>query len=279
MTVSNTKLDEINYWSEVKLDIIKKYAQAYSVIINSKPEIKKHLYIDGFSGAGLHISKQTGEYILGSPLNALNINPAFDEFHFIDLNSGKAGLLRDATKKQNNIYIYEADCNKILIEKVFPRARWSDFHRALCLLDPYGLHLDWQVMQTAGQMRSIEIFLNFPVMDMNRNVLWGNPDKVKPEQLTRMDLFWGDRTWKDAAYSEEQGLFEEIKVRKHIGAVITVFRKRLVEVAGFKYVPEPIPMRNNSGAIMYYLFFASPNKTGAKIVKDIYDKYRDKGVN
>ncbi len=277
--MSNTKLDEINYWSEVKLDIIKKYAQAYSVIINSKPEIKKHLYIDGFSGAGLHISKQTGEYILGSPLNALNINPAFDEFHFIDLNSGKAGLLRDATKKQNNIYIYEADCNKILIEKVFPRARWSDFHRALCLLDPYGLHLDWQVMQTAGQMRSIEIFLNFPVMDMNRNVLWGNPDKVKPEQLTRMDLFWGDRTWKDAAYSEEQGLFEEIKVRKHIGAVITVFRKRLVEVAGFKYVPEPIPMRNNSGAIMYYLFFASPNKTGAKIVKDIYDKYRDKGVN
>ena len=44
------------------------------------------------------------------------------------------------------------------------------------MLDPYGLHLDWEVIETAGKMRSIEIFLNFPIMDMNRNALWRNPD-------------------------------------------------------------------------------------------------------
>ena len=40
-----------------------------------------------------------------------------------------------------------------------------------CLLDPYGLHLDWEVMRTAGELGTIDMFLNFPIMDMNRNAL------------------------------------------------------------------------------------------------------------
>ncbi len=28
-------------------------------------------------------------------------------------------------------------------------------------------------------------------------------------------------------------------------------------------------MRNSTGAVIYYLFFASPNKTGEKIIKDL----------
>jgi hypothetical protein len=56
--------------------------------------------------------------------------------------------------------------------------------------------------------------------------------------------------------------------------VVRAFRQRLVDVAGFKYVPEPIPLRNNEGATVYYLFFASPNAVGDKIVRDIFDKYR-----
>jgi three-Cys-motif partner protein len=57
-----------------------------------------------------------------------------------------------------------------------------------------------------------------------------------------------------------------------------VFRKRLQKVAGFKYVPHPMPMRNEKGALVYYLFFASQNQTGARIVKDIFDKYRARGM-
>jgi len=60
--------------------------------------------------------------------------------------------------------------------------------------------------------------------------------------------------------------------------VAEAFRKRLIEVAGFKYVPKPLPMRNEKGAIIYYLFFASPHKTGARIVEEIFDSYRNKGV-
>ena len=58
------RYDEIGYWSEIKLDIIKEYASAYSRIISSQRNPKfYHLYIDAFAGAGKHKSKGTGEFV------------------------------------------------------------------------------------------------------------------------------------------------------------------------------------------------------------------------
>lgn len=70
------KYDEVNYWSEIKLDIVKEYAGAYSTILHAqkRPSLY-HVYIDAFAGAGVHISKTTGQFIQGSPLNALSIDP------------------------------------------------------------------------------------------------------------------------------------------------------------------------------------------------------------
>ncbi len=158
--MGNVKLDEIGYWSEVKLDIIKEYAKAYSIIMNAQRNIQKYLYIDGFAGAGEHISKRTKEYLPGSPLNA----------------------------------------------------------------------------------------------------------------------FWGDDSWRNVAYTKTKGLFYDFKEKTSIEPVVKAYQDRLKKVASFAYVPDPIPMRNSMGAIVYYLFFASPKKTGAKIVKDIFDKYKNRGV-
>lgn len=272
------RLDEVGYWSEIKLDIVREYASAYSIIMNKQAAIRRYLYIDGFAGAGVHVSKQTGNFIPGSPLNALNVQPPFDEFHFIDLDGGRAQSLRNLAGDRADVFVYEGDCNRILLESAFPRARYEDYRRALCMLDPYGLHLDWQVVRTADQMRSIEIFLNFPVMDMNMNVLWHDRDKVKPEQAERMDTFWGDKTWQREAYVKTPGLFGEMEKKADTRMIAEAFQDRLSRVAEFKFVPEPMPMRNSRGGVVYYLFFASPNETGAKIVGDIFAKYKDRGL-
>jgi len=274
--MSKVRLDEIGYWSEIKLDIVKKYAAAYSTIMNKQPF--SYYNIDGFAGAGVHLSKSTGEFVLGSPVNALNINPPFAGYHFIDLDGDKMDLLKDISKNNPKVSVYEGDCNKILLDKIFPLVKYNEYKRALCLLDPYKLNLNWEVMYAAGQSRTIEIFLNFPVMDMNRNVLWNNPDKVGQAQINRMNAFWGDESWRTAAYEKQQGLFESIEEKTSNKIITEAFRERLNRTAGFGYVPEPIPMRNMKGVTIYYLFFASPNETGGKIVKEIFDKYRDKGV-
>lgn len=271
------KFDEIGYWSEIKLDIIRDYATEYSKIMSRQTFIKGYYYIDGFAGAGLHISRRTKEFIPGSPTNALNIEPAFSGYHFIDLDGKKIEVLRKISAESENVKVYEGNCNEILLNKVLPPIRYDKYKRALCLLDPYGLDLDWKVIYTAGQSNAIEIFLNFPVMDMNRNVLWFNPEKVAKAQIERMNAYWGDDSWKQVAYRQTRGLFDTIKEKTSNEAVAEAFRNRLKEIAGFKYVQEPIPMRNMKGATVYYLFFASQNKTGDKIVNYIFDKYKDRG--
>lgn len=149
------KFDEIGYWSEIKLDIVKNYASAYSRILAAqrKPPLH-HVYIDAFTGSGVHISKATGEYIPGSPVNALLVQPPFREYHLIDTDRQKLALLRELTKERRDVHIHEGDCNRILLEKVLPNVRYENYRRGLCLLDPYGLQLDWKVIHTAGKMRN-----------------------------------------------------------------------------------------------------------------------------
>ncbi len=267
--------EEIGYWSEIKLDIVREYASAYSSILTKK---FYHVYIDAFSGSGKHISKTTGDFVLGSPANALKVKPPFKEYYFIDIDKDKTDELQKLRAYRNDIHIYEGDCNTILLDKIFPNIKYDDYQRGLCLLDPYGLDLNWEVTATAGNMRCMDIFLNFPIQDMNRNVLWNNAQKVNPAQADRLTKFWGNETWKTASYKNMPNLFGYDWPIKVSGQEIAkAFQERLRKVAGFKYVPNPIPMRNSKGSVVYYLFFASQKPVAGNIVNDIFDKYRNWG--
>lgn len=182
------RFDEVGSWSEIKLDIIKKYAAAYSTILSrqSSPPFH-HVYIDAFAGAGIHLSKRAQGFVRGSPLNALNVDPPFRGYYLIDIDPSKVRTLKRLVGSRNDVHTYEGDCNHILLEKVFPLVKYENRCRGLCILDPYGLQLEWKVIETAGQMKTIDMFLNFPVADMNRNVLWHDSERVTPEQAARYD--------------------------------------------------------------------------------------------
>lgn len=264
---------EIGVWSEAKLRLVAEYAKAYSKILSKKDSLT-HVYVDAFAGPGLHRAKLSGRPVAGSPLNALTVSPPFAEHHFIDLDAEKVRALEEIAGRREDVHVYRGDCNDILVEDVFPKLTYSSFRRALCLLDPYGLHLNWEVIATAAELRTVEIFLNFPIHDINRNVLVRDPAKRDPRQVARLDAYWGDGTWREVAYTTEANLFgfeEKICTNDELAEA---FRRRLVEVAGFAYVPEPVYMRNSIGAGLYYLFFASHKPVAAKIVNNIFDKYR-----
>lgn len=271
------QFDEIGYWSEIKLEILKKYAKAYSTILcaQSNPTLY-HVYIDAFAGAGMHLSKASGEFVLGSPLNALSVSPPFREYYLIDIDEERVEGLKDLIGKRPDVHTYAGDCNEVLLDQVFPNASYEDYRRGLCILDPYGLHLDWKVIQTAGQMRSIDLFLNFPVADINRNVLWHDPTRVDAQQIARMNRLWGDESWREIAYSTTKNLFGYPEKEPN-ETVAEAFRHRLKEAAGFNRIPQPLPMRNSRGAVVYYLFFASQKNTAENIVEEIFEKYRKRG--
>ena len=70
----------------------------------------------------------------------------------------------------------------------------------------------------------------------------------------------------------------DMKEKQTNEAIAESFRERLQKVAGFKHVPEPAPMRNSKGAVLYYLFFAAQQPAAEKIVKDIFSAYRRRGM-
>ncbi len=236
-----------------------------------------HVYIDAFAGPGKHRSKETGEFVRGSPQIALEITPPFKEYHFVDIDSDKANELLLLTGKRPEAHVYYGDCNIILPKDVFPKVRREDYKRGLCLLDPYGLHLKWVVIKTAGQMRSIDMFLNFPIADMNRNVLWRNPERVPLVNIQRMNDYWGDESWRDIAYSTKNNLWGW-QDKQDNSTIASAFRERLHEVAGFEHVSKPLPMRNSTRAIVYYLFFASQQQVASDIIEDIFNKYSGQGA-
>ena len=274
------KLDEIGIWSEIKLDIIKEYANAFTTIMKSQEWCKGYVYIDAFAGPGVHISRQTGEFVPGSPLNALEIDNPFTEYHYIDIDKEKAETLNRLTGDRTNINIYQEDCNEVLVKKILPMLQYESKKRALCILDPYGLHLNWKTIMTAAQQRTTEIFLNFPLMDMNRNVLHKDLLTAEPDQIERMNSFCGTDEWQEILYKEDNqmNLFGDtyrVKVVNSNAKLGEWFKKeRLQKVAGFKFVPEPMLMRNSKGGPLFFLFFASHNETGKKIVTDIFNKHR-----
>ena len=274
------EFDEIGYWSEIKLDIIKEYAAAYSTILaaQTRPRLQ-HIYVDGFAGGGLHKRKSSDDFVLGSPTNALVVRPPFREYHFIDLNEQKVAALEALGRERDDVHVYHGDSNQVLLEKVLPRARYEDYRRALCILDPYGLHLNWKVIAEAGRMRSVDVFLNFPVADINRNVLWRNRSGVSSKQQERMNAYWGDESWREIAYkpAAQQPLWGPTAEEKATNEeVAQAFRLRLKKVAGFAHVPEPMAMRNSQNAIVYYLFFASQKPVAEGIVRAIFDKHRNR---
>lgn len=273
------RVDEVGHWTEIKLSILREYAKPYTTVMSKQSKIRYFAYVDGFAGAGAHRSRTSGDEIEGSPAIALRVTPPFSHYHFIDLDGQRAELLRQLAGDRNDVTVYEGDCNEVLLQEVFPKCRYEDYRRALCLLDPYDLNPNWEVVRTAGQMRSVEILLNFMIMDANKNVLWKNPDGVSAAQIERMNTFWGDDSWRDVSYRKEKGLFGDIEEKTSNADVATAYQERLKNVAGFKYVPEPVPMKNTKGAVIYYLFFASHNATGNTIANAVFRKYRDGGRN
>ena len=263
------------------LAIIKKYAAAYTTVMEAQRRDKisrlTWIYIDGYAGSGHHMSKARRELVEGSPLIALSTNPPFDEYHFIDAHAGKTAKLRKQAGARSDVFIYSGDCNEILLTKVFPRADYGQYKRALCLLDPYNINLTWEVIAAAGKAKSIEIFVNFMMMDINRNALRKNPNKAvksKTDQVTRL---WGDDSWLDAGYDQVPTLFDQdVPIKVSNERFAEAFRQRLINKAGFKYVPKPMPMKTKTNAVIYYLYFASQYEAGMDIVTDIFNQYRMK---
>jgi three-Cys-motif partner protein len=272
--------EAIGIWTEIKLQIIQEYAAAYTTILKEQSWCRGYAYIDAFAGPGEFISKEDRERIIpGSPVNALNIRNKFTEYHFIDIVPEKIkqlGVLIAERPEAGAMHLHVGDANQILRQKILPSFQYSSFKRALCILDPYGVDIEWATIELIGKTKTMDAFLNFPLMDINRNEALKILEAANPAEGARLTKLWGDESWKNLAYVEQGQLFSSpVLIKKGDGneTLKRGFKERLERIAGFEFVPEPILMKAAAGQSLYFLFFASHKPVAGNIAEDILQKW------
>lgn len=270
------KVDEIGKWSEDKLKLLEKYLNAYTKIMKGQMWCRNgYHYIDAFAGTGMPKAKDEERYIDGSPLVALKLKYPFKSYIFIEKEDWRIAKLEKLKKEfpKTDILIKQGDCNKIIIEEIVPLIRYENFNRGIIFLDPFGMDIEWSTIESTAKTRALEIFLNFPVMAINRSVLKNNPYKLTEVQIKRMNDLWGSIEWRTNIYKEVPNLFgiHIEKVSQTGKSLGSLFQKRLEQV--FPEVTFPLVMKNSKGAPLYCLVFAGHNPTGKKIAEDIFKNF------
>lgn len=283
-------------WAEEKLDCLSKYLNAYTTIMKGEEWCKGFFYIDAFAGAGkaplrrnsskpeeqLELDEvavwwtedtENKSYVLGSPYRALNLDIPFSQYLFIEKTGRKASQLAQLEKQfasSRKIKIRRGDANDVLLKKVVnnEHINWKN-HRAVAFLDPFGMQVPWHTLQALASTRAIETFINLPVGTAIQRYL--NVDgKISPERRDQLDKYFGTNAWYDVIYTQSDDLFGEVQTEKvdESGRKLAKWYCARLE-REFGYVSSARLIRNSSKGHLYYLIFAGPNATGAKIANYI----------
>lgn len=275
----------VGRWAHQKLDAFQRYLEAYVQVLKNQPF--KLFYVDAFAGAGISKVRQDqqidcealfvideeelGEienYILGSPIRALNVRPAFDCYRFVELDENRAAELEELFEifPGKDIKVRRGDANENVqfIAKNFTGRLW----RGVAFLDPYGPNLHWKTIEALAETGKFDVIINFP-LHMGIIRLIKNDGQIPHKHIDMLDACFGCRDWYDAAFETVPGLFgdQQCKRKDALDRLLALYIKRLEDVFG--HVSNPSLVRNTRNSPIYYLIWASSNGKGKGIANHI----------
>lgn len=273
-------------WTQKKLERVRKYLGAYTRIFASNPRAKtlKPVYVDAFAGSGYRTESrrqtmnaelfpelsdpESQAFRKGSARIALEVDPPFKGYLFVeqdpDFTCELLKLKQEFPEKASIIDIIESDSNEYL-KKWCAETDWN-VTRAVVFLDPYGMQVNWELIEAIAATKAIDLWILFPIgMAVNRLLTTGG---LPPEEwqglLTRM---FGTREWESAFYDTHAtgDLFGEVTQKvKHADfrKIGQFFVSRLKTI--FAGVSErPLPLMNSKNIPLFLLCFAAGNPRGA----------------
>lgn len=266
-------------WTEAKLDRLKQYLVAYRAIFSKNPKAQfyKTCYVDAFAGSGYRLPSAADPtdpdeqaYRKGSARIALEIEPPFDEFIFIEQCPER---VQDLTamriafpNRADRVRIEPADANAFL-QQWCKATNWKR-HRAVVFLDPYGMQVQWATLTAIAATRAIDMWLLFPLgMAVMRLLTKAGPPP--PEWASALTRIFGTDEWRSAFYppQTEELLWGSEETHQRTATLRSVghfFVARLQSIFE-KVAANPLPLVNSQNTPIYLLCFAAGNKKGADI--------------
>lgn len=299
--MSQTPTDSMPFggaWTEKKLDCLAKYLRAYTTIFHGNPRARYFTtyYVDAFAGTGYVKTKtrrirnrvslfaemrapDTREYLEGSAIRALQTEPPFHRFLFIEKDPERCTELESLKTrfpaKAASIEIQNGEAN-VLLPRWFDSTDW-DRTRAVLFLDPCAMEVKWSLIEQIAKTKAIDFWLLFPCMAFNRLLTTrGRPRESWARLLTEIT---GTDRWKEEFYStnRQSTLFGEREVtRKQAGyEKIGRFVLDRLKEANFAGVARNPLLLSSSRGPLFLLCFAAANEkaapTAIKIAQSIIE--------
>lgn len=272
----------VGRWAKEKLDALENYLKFYCSVLKNQGFTL--VYIDGFAGAPVTTVRQSSaklpvsdlwseaggddlndinEFVLGSPIRALNVDPGFDRHYFFDLDDRRVAEL-EALKPvwpDKWVYIQTGDANE-RIRKLVSQIGGRREVRGVAFLDPYGPNLEWQTVADLAATKKFEVIINLPIhMALNRLLM--KDSARRPDWEEMVDRCFGTTDWREIVYPKSTDLFGDTQAAKAEGVpelLLQTYMKRLRGI--FPEVATPRLIRNTKNAPLYYLIWAGPHRKG-----------------
>lgn len=279
-------------WTEQKLKCIKDYLRAYLTAL--KNQSFNLVYIDAFAGTGYRtletaneanqlrmelIAPDESKIFDGSAQIALDIDPGFNQYIFIENNSenyAALSLLRE-DYSDKSISILQEDANTFL--QRYCTSSWPANRRVVLFLDPFGLEVDWVTIECIANTKAIDLWLLFPLSSVMR--MLPNHSNLSPAWREKLNRFFGANCWEERFYSSssdenaqlnldfDSSTQKRVKVADY-QAITDYFVKRLKTIFPEEGVVEkPMILYNSMDRPLFLLCFAASNPIAAGLARKI----------
>jgi three-Cys-motif partner protein len=262
--------------TDLKLSVVEAYIQAYTKALTGKwPEL---WYIDAFAGTGsrtVRVAARAGdlfdasapeqvEHRRGSARIALDVHPPFNRVVFMEKNPLYCAALQELKSQYPNrdIDVIEGDANGLIRNEI----NWEGWKRtrAVMFLDPYGMTVEWDTLQSIAKTKAIDIWYLFSLSGLYRQAARRieSVDPIKRAAITRM---LGSNAWERELYSPPPQLDllsplgdpADLQRAADVKGLEKYVRARLGEL--FPVVLEPLSLPVVRKPQRFSLFFAVSN--------------------
>ncbi len=165
----------ISLHSAQKAYLARMYASIVGVAMARKWEL---WWVELFAGPGRLYVRETGDFIAGSPIEALTVKRPFNGYVFADLNRDCVESLRRRIGPRPNVHVLHGNANGVEmldeIARIVPRT-------ALVVLygDQAGLDLGWPTLKFfIDRYRRLDLLLNLPTEGVVRAISAGYERKA-----------------------------------------------------------------------------------------------------
>lgn len=244
---------EVGEWTNEKLKYLSTYLPVY---LKATTKALERIYIDAFAGPGINALKESGKFIDGSPLIALEATAdngtVFDRLFFIESDRDAARELSEIAQERDQrgrVEVIPGDVNEELPKLISRLPRKSP---TFVFLDPEGIDPRWSTIKALSPWRT-ELLINFPLgMAIKRNL---NSSKVTD--------YFGTDDWMHVMESAgPEG-----------GRRLLDFYKERLKDLGWEYTTDADPeIAATGGQRLYHLVFVSKVEPGARIMKWVHQQ-------